>query len=423
MRVLLLNLGSESVDAVDQALRGQGYDIGAEQCLSVDQVLAHSPDILVTDLTGSDCARSSLIAELKAIGEGESSPKVVIIAAGGATERARALDLGADEVISFPFDPVEFAARIRAQFRERQPQEKLKHMLQSAVQRERLAEVALSSAGVFAKGPVRLIPAIFALSVAALIGSIYLSVSGRGARKETRRLRAEIARLDSGLGQEDDLLRRVQLARVPLEAQSTTKPRTQEYREAHSEDSRDRGAPRVSNESFKHELAETQHRLKLLENQDRIAETVVHDYGPSVCLLHITVEFFDNESGRALRIVADASGKPIVDDKGLVQVDDEGTGPRLQVDVFGTGFLARSDGKIITNHHVVEPWWKDNEMKQLLDHGARANVSSYEVYFPKKTAGLRAKLDRISTKADVATLQLEVPIPQGSAVLEFDDRA
>lgn len=218
------------------------------------------------------------------------------------------------------------------------------------------------------------------------------------------------------------MLRRVQLARAPLVAQSTTKQRTQDYRETRSEDSGDHADPGVSDESIKHELAETQHRLRLLESQDRIAETVVHDYAPSVCLLHIVVEFLDNESGRALRIVADASGKPIVDDKGMVQVDVEGTGPRLQVDVFGTGFLARPSGKIVTNHHVVEPWWKDNEMKQLLDHGARANVSSYEVYFPRKTEGLRAKLDRISAKADVATLQLEAPIPQGSAVLEFDDR-
>lgn len=78
MRVLLLNLGSDLLDAVNQALRGQGYDVRAEQCLSADQALAHSPEVLVSDLTGSNCAHSSLIAELKAVAEGEFSPKVVI---------------------------------------------------------------------------------------------------------------------------------------------------------------------------------------------------------------------------------------------------------------------------------------------------------------------------------------------------------
>lgn len=41
-----------------------------------------------------------------------------MIVHGGALERARALDLGTDDVISFPFDAAEFAARIRTQFRE-----------------------------------------------------------------------------------------------------------------------------------------------------------------------------------------------------------------------------------------------------------------------------------------------------------------
>jgi serine protease Do len=82
----------------------------------------------------------------------------------------------------------------------------------------------------------------------------------------------------------------------------------------------------------------------------------------------------------------------------------------------------KRDGKIITNHHVVEPWWKDDDIKQLLDHGATAYALAYEVYFPGNAEGLRAKLDRISSKADVATLQLESPLPPNSAVLELDDR-
>jgi len=61
-------------------------------------------------------------------------------------------------------------------------------------------------------------------------------------------------------------------------------------------------------------------------------------------------------------------------------------------------------------------------MKQLLDHGATGYVLAYEVYFPGKVEGLRAKLDRISSKADVATLQLQSPLPPNLAVLELDDR-
>ena len=71
-------------------------------------------------------------------------------------------DLGADDVISFPFEPVEFAARIRAQFRERKPQEELKTMLKYAVQRERYADIAVEalSAGTVSKRRFWLIAAL-----------------------------------------------------------------------------------------------------------------------------------------------------------------------------------------------------------------------------------------------------------------------
>jgi len=42
---------------------------------------------------------------------------VLMVVRGGALERARALDLGADDVISAPFETLEFAAKVRTQFR------------------------------------------------------------------------------------------------------------------------------------------------------------------------------------------------------------------------------------------------------------------------------------------------------------------
>src|SRR5215469_9324499 len=135
MRILLLNLGSASLEAVNAALAGQGYEIATERGLSVEEVLALSPEVLITEATPSDLSCCGLIVQLKAQAETEPSRKIVMIVHGGALERARALDLGADDVISFPFETVEFAARIRTQFRERRPEEELKTMLKYAVQR------------------------------------------------------------------------------------------------------------------------------------------------------------------------------------------------------------------------------------------------------------------------------------------------
>jgi len=49
-----------------------------------------------------------------------------------------------------------------------------------------------------------------------------------------------------------------------------------------------------------------QNRLDRLENEDRIAEKIVHTDGPSVCFLHVVVGFQDKVSGQLIRVAADA---------------------------------------------------------------------------------------------------------------------
>jgi S1-C subfamily serine protease len=425
MRVLVLNLGPESNGAVNAALSGQGYELATENGLNVDQVLSLSPEVLITEATPSDLSCCGLITQLKS--RPDSRPlKIVMVVHGGALERARALDLGADDVVSFPFEPVEFAARIRTQFRERQPEEDLKTMLKYAVQRENLADLAVESLtnGGAAKRRSWLIPAIFVLSAAAAIAAILMLVSNRRSRKDTLQLKAEIARLNYGLGQQGELFRRAQLARDSIDAQTRSDSATRDSLKAQSEDLRKKMATAAEADagSLKQQLQETQNRLKLLENEGKVAETIVHSYGPSVCLLHVVVEFLDKESGKPIQIAVDSLGKAEVDDKGMVQLDAGGSGPHLQVDVFGTGFLVRRDGRIVTNHHVAEPWWKNDELKELLDRGATAYVLSYKAYFPGGSEGIAAKLDKISPQADVATLKLEASTPPHATLLELDGR-
>src|SRR5689334_2267251 len=145
MRVLLLGLGKDSLEAVQLALAGQGYEIAVESGLTVEEVLALSPEVLVTEATPSDLSCCGLITQLKSQPDTVPTIKVVMVIHGGALERARALDLGTDDVISFPFDGAEFAARVRTQFRERKPEEELKTMLKYAVERERYADIAVES--------------------------------------------------------------------------------------------------------------------------------------------------------------------------------------------------------------------------------------------------------------------------------------
>jgi S1-C subfamily serine protease/DNA-binding response OmpR family regulator len=424
MRILLLNLDTKSTQEVRQALSGQGYEIVADRSVTLDEILALSPELLITEATPSDLSCCGLISQIKANPDPRTL-KIVMIVHGGALERARGLDLGADDVVSFPFEPLEFAAKIRTQFRERQPELELEAKLKDALQREHLAEMAVEAVtgGAIAKRRFWLIPVIFVLSAAAVLAALATVFSTRHSRKDTLQLKAEVAWLNGGLLQEGELLRRAEQARDSLS--TSNGPGTRESLKVQTQEIQTKMAAdgNTDNESLKKQLQETQNRLNRLETEGRFAETIVHTYGPSVCLLHVVVEFRDKDSGQVIRIAADAMGKPVVDEKGMVSLETEGTGPPLQVDFFGTGFLVANDGRLLTNHHVAEPWWADAKLKELHDQGADAFAASYTAYFPGISQGIAAKLDRISGQADLATLKLQTPPPPHAALLELDDRS
>src|ERR1051326_4633699 len=185
MRVLLLNLDEESKLAVTHALSGQGYEIAAESGLNVDEVLTLSTEVVVMEASPTDLSCCGMVAQLKARSDTRASIRVLMIIRGGALERARALDLGADDVISFPFEQMEFAARVRTQFRERQPEEELKTMLKYATQREQMADIAVESlsSGAITKHRFWLIPAIFVVSAAAVLAAAFVVISNGRSRK------------------------------------------------------------------------------------------------------------------------------------------------------------------------------------------------------------------------------------------------
>jgi S1-C subfamily serine protease/DNA-binding NarL/FixJ family response regulator len=424
MRILLLNLGTESTQAVEHALSGQGYDIAAERSLTIDQILARSPELLITEAMPSNLSCCGLISQVKA---SSSLPalKIVMIVHGDALERARGLDLGADDVVSFPFEPLEFRAKIRTQLRQKQPPLKFEAELKDALEREHLAESTAENliSKVMSWRRFWVLSIVCVLSAATLLAAVTTVISNRYSRKDTLQLNANVARLNDGLLQQGEFLRHAEQARNSLNVSHA--PGIRESLQVKTEDTRKKMAVDggKNDESLARQLERTQNRLDRLENEDRIAETIVHTYGPSVCFLHVVVGFRDKDSGQLIRIAEDATGEARVDDKGMVSLDTDGTGPPLQLDFFGTGFLVASDGRLLTNHHVAEPWEGDMELKQILGFGAAAFVVSYTAYFPGTSRGIVAKLDRISQHADLATLKLQTPAPPHTALLELDDRS
>src|SRR6202521_2168724 len=185
MRILLLNLGIDSTQDVKQALSGQGYEITTDRSLTVDEILALSPEVLITEATPSDLSCCGLISQIKASPDPRNL-KIVMIVPGGALERARGLALGAADVISFPFEPLEFAARVRTQFRERQPELELEAKLKDALQKERLAETTVEalSGGTNAKRRFWLILAVLGIAAVAALAALVTVISNRLNQKD-----------------------------------------------------------------------------------------------------------------------------------------------------------------------------------------------------------------------------------------------
>ena len=425
MHIVLLNLAAASLEAANAALASEGYEITIANTSALEEVLALTPAVLITEATPADLS-CRVITQLKSRPVPGLLPKVLLIVQGGALERARALNLGTDDVISFPFDPVELAAKIRTQFRERQPEQKPENKLKYAARREDVDFAAETlGGGTTGKRRLWLIPALFALSAVAVFAAVLTAISVRGSRRDTRQLRAEIARLNSGLRPEGELFDRIEQARGSIDRKSRSDSVVRDSLRTQSENLHERVAEAngAHDPSLKQQLLDTENRLDALERENKIAETVIHKYGRSVCLLHVVLEFVDKQSGSPIRLAVDATGKPQVDDKGMAQLDVGGAGPHLQIDVFGTGFLAGRDRTVLTNHHIVEPWWSDDELKQLLDHDVDPHVLSYDAYFPGSSVAIGAKLDRVSSRADLATLKLEAPAPFHAQLLELDDRS
>ena len=257
--------------------------------------------------------------------------------------------------------------------------------LHDALEKERLAETAVEalSGGMGGKRRAWLLPAIISLSVAVVLAGLATVLSNRHRRKDTLQLQAEVARLNGGIVQQSELLRRAEQARASLAASQAAE--TREALKAQSDEIRQKIADSgdADGGALKQQLHETQTRLSRLENEDRVAETIVHTYGSSICLLHVVVEFHDKDSGDLIRISPDADGKTQADSSGTVSVETGGNGPPLQLDVFGTGFLV-GDRRLLTNHHVAEPWWGSDELKQLVDQGASPFVASYTTYSRKR---------------------------------------
>jgi S1-C subfamily serine protease len=125
--------------------------------------------------------------------------------------------------------------------------------------------------------------------------------------------------------------------------------------------------------------------------------------------LHVSVAFRNTQAGQRLRYAGlNPQGEPIEDSTGNPIVTLDGRGPEVKMDVFGTGFLAGPGGRVITNRHVAEPWWKSDDLSSLTTEGVQAEISSIHAYFPGDSRAFTAEIQDISKDTDLATMAVNL---------------
>jgi DNA-binding response OmpR family regulator len=403
---------AESDDALREqivaVLRDAGYAVSTDYQQGMKAVLAFDPDAVVlgADPPQLDCC--DLLSEIKG-SEQTHNIRVVMLSPGGANERTRGLDLGADDVLSLPFDSHEFLSRVRSQLRNKSIVDEFRHRLHLAEENRNAAQQVVSAVNEERKTlRVAGLTAIAVLVIAAL--AFFLSY--RHNQQQNTRVYAAITRLQTGMLTEQRLMESSRRAIAGAERSPSPPSDPQELQlQKKSEDLKAQIASgKTENASaLQTQLAAVEGRLQKLETESKAAQTIIQSYEPSVCLIHVVLAFRDHATGLTLHYAEiTGGGVPKTDEHDNPLLSLTGAGPEVHLDVFGTGFLASSTGQILTNHHVAEPWWQNDDLKEMLDQGLDPAIVEMAAYFPGVPHGIVINTEKISSAADVAVVKANV---------------
>jgi DNA-binding response OmpR family regulator len=385
-------------------LSDAGYEVSTDCREGMKTVLAFGPDAVVLSADPPELDCCDLLSEIKG-SEQTRDIRVVMLSPGGSAERTRGLDLGADDVLSVPFDGHELLSRVRSQLKTKNIADDLRERLRLA-QENRNATQQVVTAVNEERQTLRVggLATVAVLILAGLVSVFFY----RHSQEQSTRVYAAITRLQTGMLTQQRLLERSRRALEDASRGSLTSDPQKLQLQKKSEDLKSQIAVGKTEDAsaLQNELAGVESRLRKLESEGKVAQTIIQSYEPSVCLVHVVLAFRDHTTGLRLHYAGiTSSGEPTSDEHNNPLLSLTGNGPEVHLDVFGTGFLASASGQILTNHHVAEPWWQNDDLKEMLDQGLEPVVGEMTAYFPSVPHGIAINTEKISSAADVAVLK------------------
>jgi DNA-binding response OmpR family regulator/S1-C subfamily serine protease len=433
-RIVLIDAREQPRLTLEAELLHAGYDVFATSSFAegVRHAQQTDPELVILDAGEAGSRWSETVSELKAAAA-TRHVLVLVLSSLGPAERARALDLGADDVVSRPWDALEFQARIRTLIRMRRAGRSLLDQVRIAEEGQHIARTAFDALAVTEKMTKdafsldrRLRIGLVGVLGGALLMAAIFYIFTRRVEKESRRTYKIISQLEENLAGQEKLL--ASATRLRQENQSKRGGIEDEMQQLHDQSETLKAQISSTGDpgnvaELRRQLEETNGRLNRMEGESRTAQSLIHSYSRSVCLLHVSVAFKDKESGSRVRYAGIAqSGEPLQDSEGKPILSLQGRGPEVRADFFGSAFLVSADGRMVTNRHVVEPWWKNDELSSVAEEGMEGILADVETYCPDGDKPLRTTVDKISQEEDLAVVRVALDDPKRAPLL-IDARA
>jgi serine protease Do len=365
---------------VTEILTEAGYEVSAADDGDLKSVLAFEPEVVIlgAEPLRPDCC--DLLSEIKGSVK-TNHIRVIMLTPGDPAKRRRGLDLGADDVLSVPFDEHELLARVRAQLRQKHPEDELRQKIDASEERKEAAREVIQAVNQQRKVLRAGILAVLVIAVLATAG-LYKAIS---------QLQSEFSTEKTG--------------KLVNNKEAATDRSASQTPEAGSKGEESvAGAAKATPDNLPDlngRLLDADRRLQRLEAESRIAEDIIRLYSPSVCLIHVVVGFKEPSSGLPLRYLESPS--PPTNPGGRAPLGGfTGNGPEVRIDGFATGFLISANGGILTNHHVINPWRHDPNMDEIVKGGPEPVVTSMTAYFPGVPRGIALRAKKTSPGADLA---------------------
>jgi DNA-binding response OmpR family regulator len=120
-KLLLVDDETAITDNLAPFLKRSGFDVttAADGEQALKQIDGFQPEIIILDVMMPKLDGREVLRRLRSAGNW--TPIILLTQVGEATERAMALEEGADDYLNKPFDPHELTARIRAVLRRARP--------------------------------------------------------------------------------------------------------------------------------------------------------------------------------------------------------------------------------------------------------------------------------------------------------------